>query len=101
MDFLKNNIYLVNYVAVLGLSCSLQDTLVAACELLVVICRVLVLLPGIKPMLPALGVQSLSHWTNRGKSPCVDFGACGKVGIPGTDTLWIPRFSCTWQKGFM
>ena len=57
-------------MAVLGLSCSLQDTLVAACELLVVTCRVLVLLPGIKPMLPALGVQSLSRWTNREVSMC-------------------------------
>lgn len=44
---------------------SLQDTLVAACELVVATCRVLVLLPGNKPMPPALGAQALSHWTTR------------------------------------
>ena len=28
-------------------------------------CGILVLRPGIEPMLPALGVQSLNHWTTR------------------------------------
>ena len=49
---------------------SLQDTLVAACELVVATCRVLVLLPGNKPMPPELVVQSLSHWTNKEVSTC-------------------------------
>ena len=30
-----------------------------------VACKILVPLPGIKPMLPALGAQSLDHWTAR------------------------------------
>ena len=99
-SFFLKKWYLVSFAAVLALNCSVQDILVVACELLVATCRVLVLLPGIKPM-PL-------HWECRvlatgptGKSPCVDFGTCGKVGIPGTDILWIPRASCTWQKGFM
>ena len=49
-----------------GLSCSMWDLLVAACRLLVAACmRDLVPRPGIKPRPPALGVQSLTHWTTR------------------------------------
>lgn len=32
---------------------------------------------------------------------CVDFGICGKVGVPGTNTLWILSANCIWQRGFM
>ena len=85
------------------------------CWVLVAACRTLQLQHVNSQLLHAgsqFSYQGLNpcslHWECRvlatgptGKSPCVDFGACGKVGIPGTDTLWIPRFSCTWQKGFM
>ena len=51
-------------LAVLGLSCSMWDILVAACGLLVVACmRDLVPRPGIERSPPALGAQSLTHWT--------------------------------------
>ena len=46
--FLKQ--YLLTYLATLGLSCSMWD---------------LIHCPGIEPGPPALGTQSLSHWTTR------------------------------------
>ena len=64
--FLKIFIYLFIYLAVPGLSCGtrdlrcrLQDLLVAACM------QDLALWSGIEPGPPALGVQSLNHWTTR------------------------------------
>ena len=47
------------------LRCGMRDLLVAACGLLSCGMRDLVPLPGIKPGPPALGAQSLTHWTTR------------------------------------
>ena len=71
---LKHNFifyYLINkfiYLALLGLSCSPHNLLVAGWELLVVACKLLVAAYGIyfpdqrlEPRLPALGAQNLSH----------------------------------------
>ena len=67
------------YLAVLGLSCGTQDLqsslqhvgcLVVACKMASCGMWDLVLWPRIKLRPPALGVQSLSHWTTR-EVPCV------------------------------
>ena len=50
MDSFFSPLNLLSYLAVLGLSCGMQD---------------LVPQPGIKPRLPALGVWSPNHWTMR------------------------------------
>ena len=52
--FLKK--YLFIYLAVLGLSCSMQTFSCGVCH---------VPWPGIEPRLPALGARSLSYWTTR------------------------------------
>ena len=51
------------YIKELGLSCSMWDLLVVVCELS---CGMWdpVPRPRIEPRLPALGAQSLSHWTS-------------------------------------
>ena len=69
-----------------GLSCGMRDLvaacrifqfqhvdfLVAACKLLVAACmRDLVFRSGIEPGPPALGAQSLTHWTTREVPACV------------------------------
>ena len=47
-------------------SYGMQTSLVVACELLAAACmRDLVPRPGIEPGPPALGAQSLTHWTTR------------------------------------
>ena len=49
-----------------GLGCRTRNSLVAACGLLVAACTCdLVPWPGIEPGPPALGAQSLTHWTTR------------------------------------
>ena len=61
LSFFSFNIYLLRLFRVL----------VAACGLLVSACmQELVPRPGIEPGLPALGVQSLTHWTTREVPPC-------------------------------
>ena len=49
---------------IFDLPCSMQNLLVVACEFS---CSMwdLVPSPGIEPRPPALGVQSLSHWTTK------------------------------------
>ena len=75
MSFIfKIFIYLFIYAAP-GLSCGMQYlfSLVAACGLLVGACGLLAVAclwdlvprPGIEPGPPALGMQSLTHWTTR------------------------------------
>ena len=71
LGFLKYLFYLF-ILAVLGLSCGTWDLelqhvdfIVAACGLLSCSIWDLVPQPGIKPGPPALGVQSLTHWTTR------------------------------------
>ena len=51
-------LFFVCFLPVLGLNCNRQNFLVAECKLLVP-------WPGVKPRPPALGAQSLSHWTTR------------------------------------
>ena len=55
---------LVIYLATPGLSCDMQDL---SCNMSTLSCSMwdLVPWPGIKPRAPALGAQSLSHWTTR------------------------------------
>ena len=68
--FLFNFIYLFwlrqVLVAARGTFVAACGLLVAACKLLVVACmQDLVPPPGIEPRPPALGAQSLTHWTTR------------------------------------
>ena len=66
--FLKIYFYLFilfYFLAAPGLSCSTQDLLVTACRLLSCGIQDLAPRPGIEPRPPALGVQSLTHWTAR------------------------------------
>ena len=58
--------FIHSFMAVLGISCSMQDLLVAACQLLVAACMWdLVPPPGIKSGPPALGARRLTHRTTR------------------------------------
>ena len=63
------------YLAVLGLSCSIWD---------------LVLCPGIKPRPPALGAQSLSHWTTR-EVPTLSRKHIRPIPSEGHSTTYLTR----------
>ena len=96
-------IYLV-YLAALGLSCSIWDL---PCGMWALSCGMwdLVPWPRIEPGPPALGVQSLNHWTTR-EVPCLWFLSakscsfhCIDLSLPWLN-LFLGIFDAVWMGWF-
>ena len=94
LEFLKNGLgflllLIFMYLTAPGLSCGMWD---------------LVPCPGIKPEFPALGVQSLSHWTTREVPQIPFYSACWEwVGdevplFPTWPPFFSPKLSCPLSK---